>query len=582
MNLRLLYLFLLLPFSLMALDSYLVEFDVEIPEESLCLIKSTSQLVALQKTPPSTLPGLKHRAEADVENIIKVLHSLAYYNARVHFDYHFDESPPRITVKIIPGPVYPFEEFLIVSKHGEFDRISPKELGIMIGSPAYPKQIIEAEDRLFSILEREGYPLAEILEREVYADQTKQAIIVVLHLDQGPRGYFGDTTIIGNATVREEFFKKKLVWCHGDLYDPCKVQKTYREIEGSGLFSTISISHASKVDATGLLPMTIEVAEAKHRSVAWGLAYATQRGPGLSAEWEHRNIRGLGERLRFDIDLWPDDQEARVLYVKPDFLKRAQDLMWLTAYQHETTKGYTETSISLSGTLERRFSDCLRFSYGIMYKWLRDTRSDVNGVYNLLKAPLQLRWKRTNNLIDPTHGYTVNLKIIPTAELLAPQFGYCINTFTMTGYQPVTEDHRVVLAGKFTIGSIWGSSRRSIPSSERFYEGSESCLRGYRYQTVSPLRHHDKPIGGRSMTLYSLELRVRATESFGWVTFYDFGNVYTQIVPQFSKKILQAVGFGIRYHTPVGPLRLDFAVPLNRRPQLDSRYQIYLSIGQAF
>ena len=99
--------------------------------------------------------------------------------------------------------------------------------------------------------------------------------------------------------------------------------------------------------------------------------------------------------------------------------------------------------------------------------------------------------------------------------------------------------------------------------------------------TVSPLHHHE-PTGGRSMMIYSLEARLRATETFGWVLFYDFGNVYANYLPRFDKKILQSIGIGIRYNTPVGPLRLDFAVPLYRRRHIDESFQIYLSIGQAF
>ena len=82
--------------------------------------------------------------------------------------------------------------------------------------------------------------------------------------------------------------------------------------------------------------------------------------------------------------------------------------------------------------------------------------------------------------------------------------------------------------------------------------------------------------------IYTAELRVRATECLGYVIFYDFGNVYDNYFPQFNKKILQSVGMGLRYNTPVGPIRLDFAVPLDRRKHIDENFQVYLSIGQAF
>ncbi len=579
---------LLCPMRLVSLDAYEVQFEGHLSLDMLSTLKSASQLVQRQNSPPSTEAGLRHRAEADVEKLLQVLHSQAFYNGIIDFDYRFDLQPPFVVVKIDTGPVYPFKGFEIVPSSDDdktlllYKSISLECLGITLGAPALPEKILNAEEALLEKLESEGYPLAMILKKDVIADQSVQGIFVKLYVDAGPEAFFGPTEIIGNCTVKEEFFINKLYWHPGKKYNPSKVERTQNAIEASGLFSSIGITHAETVDENGYLPMKIEVIEGKHRSIGAGLAYATQRGPGLTAEWEHRNIGGVGEKIRMDTELWYDDQEVHLLYLKPDFLRRQQDFLWLAELRHESTKGYKESSFSLSGMIERQVRENMRTSYGLMYKWLRDTRSDVNGEYNLIKTPFQLRWSNVNSLLDPTKGYTMNLKVIPTVQFLSPQFAYCINTLTLTAYYPVTEDEQYVIASKMMFGSIWGSSRRTIPSSERFYEGSENTLRGYRYQTVSPLRECDKPIGGRSMMIYSTEFRVRATENFGWVAFYDFGNVYASIIPEINHKILQSVGFGIRYHTPVGPFRLDIAVPLNRRPKLDHRFQVYLSIGQAY
>jgi translocation and assembly module TamA len=574
--------------NLTALHAYEVEFEGDIPEKTLTLLKTASQLIKQQNSPPSTAAGLRHRAEADVEDLLIALHSQAYYNATVDFQYDFKCNPPRVIIKVNTGPVYPIAGFYIesakdsVCQNFSYKSIALEDIGICLGDPAYPKTILEAEENILEILTAEGYPLSIIEDRDVVADQSIQAIYVTIFVNSGPLSYFGPTTITGNCSVKEEFFRKKLVWQPGAIYDPCKVERTQANIEASGLFSTITITNAEKACPDGTLPMFLEVVEGKHRSIGWGLSYTTQRGVGVGVEWEHRNIRGLGERLRIDTDIWSDDQKARLLYVKPDYMQRDQDLLGVIEGEHETTKGYIETSFTVSSVIERRIQDHTRFSYGLMYKYLVDERSDVNGTFNLFKIPLQLRWSKANSVLDPTGGHTINVKVIPTAQIVKPQFAYCINTLIATYYQPLCADCQYLLAGKINLGSIWGSNRRTIPSSEKFYAGSESTLRGYHYLTVSPLRHGDKPIGGRSMMIYTLELRVRATESFGYVCFYDVGNVYEDPFPQFDHKVLQDVGFGLRYHTTVGHLRLDFALPLNRRRHLDLKFQLYLSIGQAF
>lgn len=570
--------------SLAAYDSYEVFIQGDVTSETFARLKSASELFSQQDSPPSTGAGLRHRAEADVVKLLKVLHGEAYYNAKITLQYNFEVNPVLVTLNIDTGPVYPFASFTLAAAENcsfPYSTIALEDLGITIGAPALPKDILEAEETVLEIMEARGYPLASIKEREVLADQSLQVINVILHIDSGPIANFGHTEILGLCDVKESFFAKKIAWKEGRIYDPCLIERTQVALEASGLFSSILITHGDHTTCGGQLPMKIEVEEARHRSIGIGVAYNTQFGPGFTAEWEHRNMRGIGEKLSFDVDIWKELQEGTILYTQPDFRRQGEDLLWLMEYRHETTHGFREYAFSVSGTVERRVSERLRFSYGLMYKRLVDTHADGNGLFNLAKVPIHVRWSNANSVLDPTQGISFNFRAVPTLHFPDHPFGYCINTLGTSIYSPLTRDHNFVLASKILVGSIWGSSRRTIPASERFYEGTENTLRGYRFLTVSPLHHH-KPIGGRSMLVLSEELRFRASETLGWTLFYEAGNVYAETIPEINHKVLQSIGWGLRYHTPVGPFRLDFAVPLNRRKHIDYRFQIYLSIGQAF
>jgi translocation and assembly module TamA len=89
-------------------------------------------------------------------------------------------------------------------------------------------------------------------------------------------------------------------------------------------------------------------------------------------------------------------------------------------------------------------------------------------------------------------------------------------------------------------------------------------------------------VGGRSLALSSVELRLKLTERIGLVGFLDGGNVYESSYPDFSTPFLWGTGVGLRYYSPVGPFRLDVAFPLDKRPGIDDSFQIYVSLGQAF
>jgi translocation and assembly module TamA len=565
------------------LNAYEVRFEGVQDPELLELIQSVSQLEKLKESPPATATGLKRRIEADIPTIIQALHSKAYYDAKV--DFNIMRDPTAVIIRIEPGQVYPLGDVRIIFKDGEPDghcSITTADLKVEVGAPALPGTILDGEDTLLDLLNLKGYAFAAIEKRDVLIDQQRHLVFVIFYVQKGPLTYFGPVHVSGLERVRESFFDKKLYWTRGDLYDPLKVEKTQEALELSGLFKSVNIAHAEHPSEGGEVPIQINVVEAKQRSIGFGVNYTTELGPGITGEWEDRNYGGEGQKLSFRADIWQSVQEGRLTYLIPDFRRHNQNLIWQAQYNHQRLEAFTDSTFSVSGIIERQLNKQTRISYGGRYKFIRSRDSDNNGTFDLLQAPLQMRWSNADSLLNPTKGHVVDIKVIPSWQFLSPQFAYSINTFTGTLYQSLWGKDRAVFAAKLMLGSIIGANKHDIPPPERFYAGSENTLRGYKYLTVSPLDCDDKPIGGRSLMILSLETRFRIGENLGWVAFYDIGNVYATSYPLFNYKQLQSVGIGLRYHTPVGPLRCDIAFPLNRRRHLDGAFQIYFSIGQAF
>lgn len=583
-----------LPLAATPYEVKVLGIDEELANELL----SSSLLVTLQESPPSTRAGVKRRAESDIPRLVQKLHGRGYYNARVEIKYDFESTSNTINILIDKGVVYPLKDFSILAEKNstltfDFTELSLDQIGVELNEPATPSMIVNAEASLLKLMDNLSYPFAKITKREVIADQKDKTIQVILTVDSGPLAYFGPTTVTGSKRVLTPYFERKISWCEGELYSPEKLRCTQRSLESRGLFNSVSVEHAEALDENNHLPISIHVKERKPRSLGLGINYASQRGLGASGEWEHRNFFGEGETLSFRANVWYDLQDGRLSYLIPDFRRDNQDLIWLAEYRREATEGYIARSISLSSLIDRRYNKFLRFSYGLMYKNLLDSDIHENVChpcqkrdeeeFHLAKIPVTLFWNQTDDLLDPSLGYTVGFKTIPSWNFIGEQFGYDINVLTLTGYHSIDEDKNFILAGKGTFGSIFGAPKATIPRSELFDAGTDELLRGYKYMTVSPLDNDGDPTGGRSMMIYSLELRVRLNKSFGLVGFYDFGNVYNSVFPDFNEKILNSVGVGVRYFTPVGPLRVDVAFPLNFRRHTDrSHYQFYLSIGESF
>lgn len=577
--------------SLICTQSIIAEelkYSVEFRGELSPLVKSTlysvSQLHLLQNQPPMSPIALRRRAEADLPNLINGLHSLAYYNATVDLQIDYEEDPIKVILLVDPGAVYPLASFDInfLEESDSLFWITPADLGLKIGKAATPKSILDAESDLLLILAQEGFPLAEITRRRVVADQQEKVIRVELEVDPGGKVVFGPVRFIGLERVKPRFAYSKLTWNRGDPFDPDLIYRTQYELEATGLFSAISVQQGEKVVLGNQLPISIFLKEAQHRTIGAGISYSTYLGPGILFQWENRNMQGRGRKLGFKCEITANKQSGEIDYVVPHFIQKCQQLTWSVDVDKERTTGFSESYVSVSGIVDRQMADRLRLSYGFTFKDLYSSRSDNNRVFNLLKSPLHLRWNGADSILSPTYGGTIHFKTIPTAEIITDRYGYVINQLTGTSYWPLFGDDSLVLAFKGTIGSIFGSARKDIPPPERFYAGSENTLRGYKYMTVSPLGPEGKPIGGRSIMVYSIESRFKLKKNLGWAFFYEIGNVYRKEFPQFDHKQLQSFGCGVRYCTPVGPLRADIAFPLNRRPDIDRGFQFYISVGEAF
>ena len=149
-------------------------------------------------------------------------------------------------------------------------------------------------------------------------------------------------------------------------------------------------------------------------------------------------------------------------------------------------------------------------------------------------------------------------------------------------YLPLTRDRSLVLATRGRYSLLAGTNRESIPEDMLLYAGGGGSIRGYAYQYAGQLDEDDEPLGGVSAVDFSAELRWRINREYGLVIFGDGGGAFSGRSPAEKEEYFWGTGAGLRYYTPIGPIRLDVAVPLDRRDGIDDPFQLYISLGQAF
>jgi translocation and assembly module TamA len=259
-----------------------------------------------------------------------------------------------------------------------------------------------------------------------------------------------------------------------------------------------------------------------------------------------------------------------------------QALVGQVVAQRETTDAFDKKGVKTSAQIRRVFSEDWAAGIGpsVETAWITEEGGTDNAT--LFGLPGFILRDSTDNTLDPTEG--VKLRFAPTPYIgwyRASQL-FVTNVLTASAYYSLNTNRRYIFAARTKIGSLFGESRDSVPADKRYYAGGGNSIRGFPFQKVGPLDEDGDPIGGRSLFEISGEFRMRVWGNFGVVPFIDGGTVFDSVFPDFADTMRWGAGLGLRYHTAIGPVRVDLATPLNPRDDVDDPFQFYISLGQSF
>ena len=552
------------------------------------LLRAVSELERRQGEPVATEGMLRRRARDDTARLREVLRAEGYYAGTVAFQL----QPPaetgggvEVAVDVETGPPFSLKGVDIRFRGGgptpDLGGLNHDALGLLPGARARAEDILAAQQRLIDRLGWTGYPYAVVADREVVVDHAATSVSVSFVLAPGAFVTFGATEIDGLATVDADVVRREVTWREGAPFDLRQVRATRRALSRTGLFSSVSVSYPETGPADGRAPMRIALAEDAPRSIGAGLKASTSEGLGATAFWEHRNVFGAAERLRVQAVAAAEAQSLETSLRIPAFLADSQSLILSATASRERPEAFDADSIGASAVIDRPLGEAFRGSAGVSIERTRLQDEFDDEKFNLAGLPLTLIRDTTDDLLNPTSGGRAQLSATPYTGIGDTDANFAVLRFSDSAHLALDRDKRFMLAGRGTIGSIVGESRRGVPSDRRFYAGGADTIRGYEFQLVGPLDAEDDPLGGRALLAGSIELRARITETLGGVVFLDGGNVYEDNLPDLDEELFFGAGVGFRYFTPVGPLRLDVAVPLDKR-SVDDDFQIYVSLGQAF
>ncbi|MDB5404041.1 MAG: outer membrane protein [Rhodopila sp.] len=563
-------------------------------------LQSSSTLISLQKSAPVAGFALVERARQDADRFETVLHSFGYYKATVittlagHkvddpnlpgiIDAAPADPPLDVTVSFDLGPLFKLGAIRISTA---VPPDIPAHLDLHPGQPAVAAQILAAQGRLLDALQTDGYALAKVPTPVGLLHPDQNLLDVDFQPYVGPKANIGPIKFTGLKDMNESFLRKRLLIHQGEQFNPQAIEAARQDLSSIGVFSVVRVEPASALDPNGQLPINFDLTERPLHAVDLGVAYSTDLGINFNTAWHDRNLFGNAEQLNLTAGnqlggdaLRKPGYSAGAQFLKPDFLKRDQTLELDLNAIKQSLQAYDQTALLEKIALNRKLAAHWTVSLGLSGEQESIIQEDVTRRYNLAGIPASLKYDSTTNLLDPTKGIRAFLSVTPTKSLGTPSVTFLITQLSGSTYFDIFDDGRSVLALRGLVGKVSGAGVFEVPPDQRFYAGGSATVRGYRYQTLGPQFPDRLPTGGTAVSTGTVELRQRILGSYGVVGFMDVGQVSANGAP-FTSNWHAGAGIGARYYTPIGPIRLDFAVPMNKLPGGD-RFEVYIGIGQAF
>lgn len=557
------------------------------------------------------LAQIVRRARTDRELLVNILRINGYYDAQVYQSLGglsasaegeangpIDVEKVVVRFDIQPGPQYRFGALAFGDLAATGANFTALRAAFKLnpGDAVNSDRIVAERLNLQTALGETGYAFAKVGEPDLLIDHERREGDLTVPVTPGGVYRIGQV-----HSSREKFLSSRHLdliarFDSGDTFKRSELDDLRQAILATSLVSSVTVeTRETKKPAgnePGVVDVDVSLTPAPLRTIAGLLGYSSGEGFRAEAQWEHRNFFPPEGMLRVRAVAGTQEQLAGVTFRRNNFLKRDLVLNADLYARSQRSAAFQARTISLTAGLERQttllFQKPWIFAGGIeiLATGERDAAAiladEPRTTYFIGALPLRLAYDGSDSLLDPNRGFRVGLRASPEISVQdGNKSSYGKLQFDASYYQPVGE--KLVIASRVRLGTIIGTGIENIAPSRRFYAGGGGSVRGYGYQQIGPRDELNEPSGGRALSEFSLEARVKTGLLGGAVSvvpFVDAGAVDTTTTPRLSDLKI-GVGIGIRYQTNFGPIRIDVGTPLNPS-RGDSRIGVYVALGQAF
>jgi outer membrane protein insertion porin family len=533
-----------------------------------------------------------------------------------------------ITLRIEEGEQYrvgqiDFSGELLHDK-SELQRLVQVEPGEIFARSRVGKDLFAISD----LYRDAGYAYANV-NPDTKVDPKTRIIDLTYDVQPGRKTYFERIEISGNAKTRDKVVRRELRIYEGELFSAAAINQSKTRVNALGYFESVNVT-TEKGSAEDKLVARVAVKERSTGTFQIGAGFSSYENFILTGQISQNNFFGWGQTLSLQIQWSSIRRLGQIQFVEPYFL----DTKWTFAFDLYATEGFFSTftrkatggsmtwGYELNGLAQwfpwaSRLED-LRLFATYTNEFVTVSPNGITDIvlFNRFRSGttsslrFSLQWDKRDNRLFPTSGFFNSISAEAAPPFLAPGFlfGSNVNLFTRYAldsryYHPLFWG--IVARAKLTAGFIKGwDDQHPVPVSELYYLGGINSVRGYRLLSLAPTisagaavrpdsELFDFTTGGDKQVTLNLELEFPIFEKVGirGVIFYDMGNTFAPgkySDPAVPLSLYKSVGAGFRWFSPIGPLRFEWGIPLDRRRDrlsgayLDQAVDFQFTIGSFF
>lgn len=569
--------------------------------------------------------------EADLKRIIAFYKDRGFPDATITaFDAKLndEQTSVAVTIDIREGEAIVVER---IDMNG-FDSVPDarraelaKRLPLQPGRPLDSALVQAGRELAIDVLRDHGYPRPRIEVAESPGTSERQRVVTYT-AQPGRIAYVGPIEINGTSSVNENIVRRQLTFRPGELFQWSRLRESQRKLYSLELFNFVNIEPVRGAGDTAVqganedrVPARVTVTEGKHRKVNFGFGYGSEERARGEIDWRHVNFFGGARTAGVFARYSYLDRGVRLSFKQPYVFNPRHSFTTSAQSWFSSEPAYDLTTIGGRATFTRDFGGyrgrilgsprtttaSLTYAnewedYTVSEEALNDPsfRDDLialgldpetgRGRGQLSALSLDGVRNTTGSLLDARSGYYASLHLEEAGGWLGGAFDY--REVSAEGRLYRAFGDRAVLALRARAGTIDSTDPETlVPFFKRYFLGGATNLRGWGRFEVGPLTEEGNPIGGNTFLNFSTELRVPVVGKLGAVLFFDGGNVWADPWDFNLDDMRYDVGPGLRYNTPVGPIRLDLGYQLKPIEGLlvngekqKRRFRVHFSIGQAF